>query len=343
MVQRKVSIDILRIIATCQVISRHCFEYPLKLSTCFKLPFVSECFFSLMTTCNVHFMLISSYLASKSRFFFTKQIPIIFTNVFYSLFSYFLSIVFFKCSQYKYDLFIIYLFPIANTIYWYIGPFLLSSMICSMIYPTFKQHTSKYQFTFTFIIFLLYSIQFVGYYTNLGLDAWKFSSFHVVSLFSSIIRFNDINIKLSIAIIIFFLMWIHQYYIYSHQTDSLHWYIRIFWIRGLLHPSTILFGITSFIVALKINFQTKYANFLKILAELSLPIYMIHFHPLNKHIWIKPLMKYQNQLDIYWKYNFISVFKIFIVSGLIEIIHKKISELILYKREYFNNIIQYFN
>ena len=136
-------------------------------------------------------------------------------------------------------------------------------------------------------------------------------------------------------------MWAHQYYIYCHQTDSLHWYVKLFWVRGLIHPPSILFGITSFIAALKINIQTKYDNIFKILAELSLPIYMLHFHPLNQRIWIEPLKKYQNQLDIYWKYDLFAVLKIFIVSGIIEKVHKTTSEILLYKREYFNILINY--
>ena len=66
MVQRKVSFDILRIIATLQVLSYHCYLYPLTPPICNKLPFITEVFFSLMTTCDVHFILLSSYLTSKA-------------------------------------------------------------------------------------------------------------------------------------------------------------------------------------------------------------------------------------------------------------------------------------
>ena len=216
-------------------------------------------------------------------------------------------------------------------------------MICSMIYPTLQKRTQKFHFIFIIIIFFLYSIQFVGYYNKLGLNAWTYSSFLVISLFASFLRFHEPNIKLSYAFFIFFIKWIHQYYIYCHQTNSIHWYIRVFWIRGLLHPPAILFGITSFIVVLKINIKTKYDGYFKFLAEFSLPIYMLHFHPLNKHVWIEALMKYQNQLDIYWKYNLIVIVKIFIVSGFIEIIHKKMSELLLYKRKFFHIVIDNLN
>ena len=142
-----------------------------------------------------------------------KKVPIILTTLFYSLFSYFLSIEFFKRSIYRYNSLILYLFPIANYVFWYIGPYLLSSMICSMIYPTLQKRTQKFHFIFMLIIFFLYSTQFVGYYNKLGLNAWTYSSFLVISFFASFLRFHEPNIKLSYAFFIFFIKWIHQYYI----------------------------------------------------------------------------------------------------------------------------------
>ena len=340
---RKVSLDILRIIATLQVLSYHCFIYPLQESTCYELPFFTEILFSLMTSCNVHFILSSSYVASTSIFTFSKKIPIIFTSFFYSIFSFFLSIEFFKNTKFKYKSLLFYLFPIANYVFWYIGPFLLSSMICSMIYPTIQKRAQKFHFVYMLVIYSLYSLQFIGIFNKIGLSAWGYSSFLVISLFACFFKFHEPNIKLSYAFLIFLIMWIHQYYIYCHEPGSLPSFIRVFWVRGLLHPPAILFGIASFIIVIKIDIKTKYDNYFKIFAELSLPIYKLHFHPLNQQLWIEPLTKYQNQLDMYWKYNLIAILKIFIVCGFIEIIHKKISELLLYKREYYNMLIDNLN
>ena len=334
MQRRKTSLDILRIFATCQVISHHCFEYPLGIQTCYKLPLISELIFSLMASCNIHFMLISSYLASTSKYYFSKQFPVILTTIFYSVFSYFLSIAFFKCNNYDYNSFLIYLFPIANSQYWYIGPFLLSSLLCSTIYPTLQKQNKNFHFLFMIIITFLYCMQFVSYYNQLGLNSYKYSSFLVVSLIGSFIRYYEPKVSVKFALFIFILMYAYQYYIYCHKTESIHWYVKIFWVRGLLHPSSILFGISSFILALKINIQTKYDKYFKILAELSLPIYIIHFHTLNKHLWIELLKQHKCQLNMYWKYNLTSVIKIFAVCGILETIYKKTSDLLLYKRKY---------
>ena len=255
-----------------------------------------------------------------------KKIPIIFTTFFYSVFSYFLSIGFFKNTEFNFRSLFYYLYPIGNHVFWYIGPFLLSSMICAMIYPTIQKRAKKFHFVYMLVIYSLYSLQFVGKFHLIGLGAWGYSSFLVISLFACYLKFHEPNIKLSNAFLIF-LMWIHQYYIYCHEPHSLPYFIRVFWVRGLLHPPAILFGIASFILAIKIDIKTKYDNYFKIFAEFSLPIYMLHFHPLNQELWIEPLRKYKSQLDIYWKYNFIAILKIFIVCGFIEIIHKKMSEL----------------
>ena len=185
--KRKISLDILRIYSTFQVVSFHCYVYPLS-NKCFDLPFLSELLFSLTRSCNIHFILISSYITSTSKYNFSKQLPIIIETVFYSLFLYFISIHFFKFKTYNYDTFIYYLFPIANTVYWYTGPFLLSGLICSLIYPTIKSQTKKIHFLVMSIIFFLYSIQFVGYYTKLGLYTHTYSSFLVISIIGSFIH-----------------------------------------------------------------------------------------------------------------------------------------------------------
>ena len=152
MSKRKVSLDILRIYAACQVVSHHCFEYSLSLKTCYHLPLISEAIFSLMASCNIHLMLISSYLACKSKYTFSKQFPIIFSTIFHALFPYFNSIIFFKSKEYSFEVFLTFLFPIAHSIFWYTGPYLFSGLICSIIYPTLQKLNKRFHFSIIIIV-----------------------------------------------------------------------------------------------------------------------------------------------------------------------------------------------
>ena len=343
MVKRKVSLDILRIYATIQIVSFHCFAFPLK-NKCFQLPLVGEILYTLTTTCNVHFMLISSYLASTSKYTFVKQFPLIFETFSYSLFFYFTSINFFHFNKFIYDNFLFYLFPIANSVYWYTGPFLLSGLICSLIYLGLYKQTKKFHISFMIIIFFLYCMQCVGYYKNLGLTIYTYSSFLVVSMIGSYLRFYEPKISTFFLIVLFILLGIFKYYTVSHETDSPHWYIRIFLLRDILQPTTILFGISSFLIAIKITFESKYEKYIQIISELSYPIFLIHMHIENRPLWYKPLKKLSyGELHFYWKVNLIMSLKIFIVCMLMEIIRKKYFDLFVYKRRYFKIFIEWLN
>ena len=120
---------------------------------------------------------------------------------------------------------------------------------------------------------------------------WKFySSFLVISIIGSFI--------------IFILLVSYKYYICCHHTNSIHWYIRIFWLKGILQPPTILFGIASFLIAIKVNIETKIDYYIQKISELSYPIFLIHLHYENIHLWRQPLIKLShNNLVFYWKNN----------------------------------------
>ena len=308
--KRKISLDLLRIYATLQVISFHCYSYPLK-KECYNLPLITEFFYSLTTSSNVHFMLISSYLTSTSKYTFAKQLPIVFDTVFYSLFFCFIAKYFFLSLIKNYK-FVVYLFPIANSAYWYTGPFLLSGLVCSLIYPTLQKQPKKFHFSVMILIFFLYSIQFVGYYEKLGPYTHTYSTFLVVSLVGCFLRFYELKKSLSFFIFIFLFMSIYKCYTLVHETNSAHWYVRIFWLREILEPITILFGISSFLVVIKIDFETKYEKYIQKISELSFPIYLIHLHPETRFVWVNPLTEiaFEN-LDKFWKTNFVMTLKIF--------------------------------
>ena len=301
---------------------------------------MSEFLFSLTTSCNIHFILISSYIASTSKYNISKQLPLIIETVFYSLFLYFASIYFFKFKKYNYETFLYYLFPVANRAYWYTGPFLLSGLICSLIYPTIKSQSKKFHFFVICIIFFLYSIQFVGYYTKLGLYTHTYSSFLVISIIGSFFRFHKPNISIFYLIIIFILIAYYKYYTLCHHTNSIHWYIRIFWLKDILQPPTILFGIASFLIAIKVNIETKIDYYIQKISELSYPIYLIHLHDEIIHLWQQPLIKLSRKnLVYYWKNNLHMSLKVYVTCALIEILRKKIFKLFLYER----NVFAYIN
>ena len=139
-------------------------------------------------------------------------------------------------------------------------------------------------------------------------------------------------------------MSIYKCYTLVHETNSAHWYVRIFWLREILQPITILFGISSFLVVIKIDFETKYDKYIQKISELSFPIYLIHLHPETRFVWVNPLTEiaFEN-LDKFWKTNFVMTLKIFFVCSIIEVIRKKIFQTFLYNRNYYRNFCNWLN
>ena len=90
--ERKTGLDLLRVFATIQVIMFHLYQangYGWRISPTFS-------FFSvLVKTNNFHFMLISGFMATTTRFILTKTFPLIITTWFYSLFNFFNAVFFF--------------------------------------------------------------------------------------------------------------------------------------------------------------------------------------------------------------------------------------------------------
>ena len=341
--KRKTSLDLLRIFATFQVVSFHCYAYPLE-NKCYHLPLITEFFYSLTTTCNVHFMLISSYITSTSKYTFAKQMPLILETIFYSVFSYFSSIYFFNLKTININTFLFYLLPIANSVYWYTGPYLLSGLICSLIYPTLQKHIKKFHFWVIIIIFFLYCIQFVGYYKLLGLYTRTYSTFLVISLIGCFLRFYEVKKPFSFFVIIFLFLSIFKCYTLIHETNSKHWYIRIFWLREIWQPLTMIFGISSFLFVIKIDYETKYEKYIQKISELSFPIYLIHLHPENKFLWYYPLKKYAHEeLNIYWKRNLLMTLKVYFVCSIIEVVRKEIFNTFIYNRKYYRNFCNWLN
>ena len=144
--ERNTSLDILKIIATLQVViyhvSRHCgYGKPSKPAI-----FAFLCIFS--KTNNFNFMMISGFVGAKTRFLLSKVIPIILEYIIYSLFCYFCGIFFFHWTTFSAMGLINVLFPLANSLCWYILPYIIWQVIFSLIYP--KNHWCKVFYLYYF-------------------------------------------------------------------------------------------------------------------------------------------------------------------------------------------------
>ena len=161
-------------------------------------------------------MLISGYVGAKSRFLFSKIIPLVLASSFYSLLEHFSAIFFFKRATFsKWELFYAF-FPLAKQRYWYNTPFLAWLFLSSFVYPSFEKITSRYYFVTCIVVLLMYCLPMAGYYTFTSLHRqMSIGPFMCMGIIGSYVRLYYKGIGNGKLIILYILLFYYNFLVHQ--------------------------------------------------------------------------------------------------------------------------------
>ena len=336
MKERNSSFDILRIIATFQVIILHLYVSLWSVNR-FNKSFLTLLIFVMSESCNIHFLFLSSYFSCRSKYSLWKILPVILQTIFYSTFGFFTSVLFFKKKAFNTAMISQSLIPMGHSRYWFNYPFLLSQFVCSFIYPTLLQLEKKRLLLITVIFVLVYTLPSVGIY-ECGFKPKSIIGFMAYSFIGTYIRLYPSNYSLLIHILIYIVTVGYNYFInYNYYLHSEFRIIQLFLIRSIFYMPQIIMAVASFSVFAKLKITTKYASIIQHFAEFSLGIYMLHYTREHRFIWINAMQQYADKKYIheYWQYALYNGLKIYIVGCIIEFTRYKLFQLLIFRRQFY--------
>ena len=338
---RNSSFDVLRIIATFQATFYHMFHLNFDFKERYQLPFLTEILYSLTTTCDIHFSLISSYFGVNSKFSIVKYFPIIMSTFFYSLLGYFSALFFTNTKKFDHEEFLKYLFPLAYKQYWYTYPFICSQILLALIYPTLTKMEKKAHLFFAISILFMFLMPHIRLYRNDTFSPYSSAVFLTYSFFGSYFSIHKINISRIKILLFFIIMFIYNYMINFTKIPYDFWIFKVLQDRHLFYFPQFMFGLSTFLLFSSFELHTKYFQIFQQFAEFSLDIYMCHYNHAQFPLWENLLLPYKNDLTQFWKYVLLFGGKIYIVCALIDFVKKRIFNILIFQRNYYYIFNQY--
>ena len=340
--ERQTSLDILKIYATLQVVMFHISE-PFgfhKPST--SNMFVFVCVFFI--TSNLHFMLISGYIGTRTRFAFSKLIPIILQTLFYSLFFYYVAIFFIQNATYsKWEL-VSLIFPLANAKYWYAFPYMIWEVLFSVLYPILSKLDTRYYKTICFIFLWVHVLPWVGFYKFVGLDAnQSIGSFMAMGLISSYFAYHYTEVSKFKLIILYIILFIYNFLVHQKPEYFItEWrLLKLFGDVHWMRLPAIMFAMTSFYIAISIKGQFKYHSVIQAIAQCSLGVFMFHCTSYIMRYWGVIMRSRMARYGPDYIFVLCYSTKLFIVGVLIETVRQHLFNVLIFKRDYYCVITQY--
>ena len=338
---RQSSLDILRIIATFNVVWVHCSIF-YRYSSLKKLPFFTIVTYIFSKTCNYLFMLISGYIGCFGTFRISHIFNLALETIFGSLTvgvviqCFFLSFI--SDSSIRWSSI---LMPMAHNRYWYPAPFIFTQLLFYFIFPSAKQTpTLKYVKYSLIIIFLLF-IQRYGFYKDVGLGSTRYNitSFIIAFLSGPLInKFKDKIDKYSI--LIFIVCFIYNYIIHYFAFPKMNIIISMFLECNLFEIPSFLLSVSMLLLSLNIKSNIPYGNILQTIAELSYGIYLLGLGAHMGYYW-NIRMLYINDMRKFTHVVFLLSIKSFICLGIIALVQSKFLKLLIYRRSYYSTIKYY--
>ena len=342
--ERIVGLDFLKVFATFQVILFHIYQRNGYGNPSSKFLFNFFCVLS--KTNNFHFMLISGYVGTTSKFILSKTFPMILATIFYSLFDFFDGLFFFKKIYYNQDDFIRSCCPLAYRAFWYNLPFLIWQFIFSLISPTLEKLNQKYHLTICIIFLCLHVLPWAGFYAIKGLSEQEsIGPFLCMSFIASYIKYHYKNIGSLKLIILYILLFVYNYLIHQKpQYFQTNWQIlKLFGQTWILRLPSLLFSIPLFFISLEIKKQEKMFYIAKIISECSIGIYMLHNSKFHLIYWIQITRRYFMNHDTYWINALNLTIKTLILGTIIEKTRQHIFNCLLFKRCYYQKFSDILN
>ena len=335
--QRNSSFDVLRILATLYVIYMHVANFA-SMEFRKKLPFFPVSIIILAKTCNFTFMLISSYFLSIKGYKFSKTIPLIVQTSSCTVFVYFTKTWWYKHEKFNFYTLWKFLTPIMHDIHWYPLPFLFTSFIFSLLYPTLKKSGKKFHKIAIICGCILYIgtreflfLQLEWYYTD------HFSIFYLAMLFASYFKFYGLNVSWNFLFPFTIIVYFVNYYLHNYDIPYPHNYFGYgnLSFNRLMSFQSFLLSIAFFMIFSKIKIY-KFQIIFQTLSELSFGEYLIacpHITFYQKS-WIKA-KKFSSHYRLFTKFSIIALIKTFIVCAFLEYTRAKIVKTLVFHRKFY--------
>ena len=340
--ERQTSLDLLRIFATIQVVIYH-----VSCSFGYDKPSKSNMFALLCVlgkTSNIHFMSISGYIGTSARFTFSKLIPLIIQTIFYSLFSYLAAIFFLQNARYsKWEL-VSMIFPIANSYYWYVLPFIVWDILFSLLYPTLSKLDTRHYKTVCFVFLIVHIYPWFGFYKYVGLHFHQsIGPFIVMGLFSSYFRYHYTEVSKSKLIPLYLVIYYYNFLVHQKpEYFETEWRLIFpFGDRRIMGLPSIILGLCSFYITISIKGQFKRHHLIQTIAQCSLGVFMYHYYPYGWRYWGKIAQDRCINYGPDYIFLFCYSVKLCIAGLLIEISRQYIFNVLIFKRKYYWLFTQY--
>lgn len=199
---REANIELLKIYAALNVISRHCiyFHYHGYEPKYQGLTFLQ----SLTTYCNGIFIIASGYFLSKSEFKISRMISIYVETLALSIIIFF-DAVYHKKTELKWESAQPYFFPVLHSTFWYTGPFIFAQCLFCLICKGLKQINIFGHLCVFAIIYYTALASLCGYCVSIidwG-NGMNYNYFLLCLILGAIIRLNNIHIHINIALVFF--------------------------------------------------------------------------------------------------------------------------------------------
>lgn len=250
--------------------------------------FIEDHGFTLLTTmtasCNTIFLFLSAYFTVNSELKLSRML-----NIYLQVFLYSIAIHLFGCiigySKFDKASILHYYFPIANSIFWFPGPFLFSQIIFGIFKIGFKSINYRLQL-FIIICFCISAWGNISgyFYRILSWDeGMHFPYFIYCYLIATFLKINDIKLKASLCVLGFVISLAIAYSGDSKYFDLfIHnkTILNILDIQVLHSPWPTFQAIFLLLLCEHGSISKIVGNVINFIADHGFGIYLIHTHPI---------------------------------------------------------------
>ena len=322
--ERNTSIDILKIYAMYQVVLFHV---------------LFHCRFKKTSK-----PVFSGFLGTKTHFLLSKVVPTILETITCSNLAYFCSLFLLCTKTFSVMDFIKVLFPIANSLCWYIFPYIIWQVLFSLIYPTLKQIDARYYISVIFIFIVVNCFPYVGFYKYVCLgQPFTIIPFTVMGFIGSYLSYHYKETPKYKTVALFILMFYYNYILHQKpEYFQTQWrLLQLFVKTGIFHLPTIMLAVTGFYLMISVKVQWKYQTFLQRIAQCSLAVYIFHVEdPFNHYIKARSIDLNKRHGTFYIPIIMFSVC-IVIASVLVDIVRQHLFNTLIFNRNYYQKFTKY--
>ena len=334
--KRQSSLDILRIIATFNVIWIHCTIF-YKYHYVKHLPpglLISNIF---SKTCNFLFMLISGYIGLSIKFKLSNILNLIIETIIYSLSVVFIQCFFFNLINYSSINWLIILTPLAHNKYWYPVPFLFAQLLFFFISPSIRQTPiNKYIKFCSILVFILFTQKYHLYSVGLDSTRYNITPFLITFFICPLIQYWKDELG-KYAIQLFLLGILYNFIIHNYEFLISNSIFKIFFDTNLFEMPSLLLSITMLNIAINLKKDIHFSKLIQKIAETSYGIYICGIGTHVNFCW-RIRANYEKNLILFSKITFLLSIKTFFCLFFIVYTENKLSQLIIYRRSFYSKI-----